>query len=185
MAFCRHCGAALQAGDRYCPSCGAAVVGGPGAAAPAAAAPVAGLQYKGVGIRFAAQIIDGIICTAFYMLVGYLIASSAGGMKAGGWELKGGPAILVMALSFLFGMAYFILLEAYWNGQTLGKKLTGIRVAQPDGSPISLAQSVIRNVLRIVDSLFFYLVGAILVWRSPLRQRLGDRVAGTVVVKNR
>ncbi|RJX33373.1 MAG: zinc-ribbon domain-containing protein [Desulfarculus sp.] len=189
MAFCNQCGATLQEGDRFCPACGAPVKGAPAAPAavpgPAGAQQPAAPQYQSVGIRFGSQIIDGIIILAFYMLMGYWVASTYGGLKPEGWELKGGPAILVVSVSFIFAMAYFILLEAFWNGQTLGKKLTGIRVVQTDGQPITLAQAVIRNVLRVVDGLVFYLVGAILVWRSPLRQRLGDRVADTVVVKKR
>jgi uncharacterized RDD family membrane protein YckC len=54
-----------------------------------------------------------------------------------------------------------------------------------DGSPISWSESVIRNLLRIIDGLFGYLVGAILIWTSPLKQRLGDRVANTVVIRKR
>ncbi|MBW3666803.1 MAG: RDD family protein, partial [Actinobacteria bacterium] len=60
----------------------------------------------------------------------------------------------------------------------------GQRVVMEDGSPVDWRASTIRNVLRVVDVLpLFYLVGAILVWNSDRRQRLGDRVAGTVVVR--
>jgi uncharacterized RDD family membrane protein YckC len=62
--------------------------------------------------------------------------------------------------------------------------LLGIRVATVDGSRISWGASIIRNILRIIDALpFFYLLGAILIWTSPQKQRLGDRVAKTVVVR--
>ena len=84
----------------------------------------------------------------------------------------------------LISILYYIVLEAT-QGATLGKMALGLRVVKIDGSPISWRESIIRNVLRIIDSLFGYLVGAILVWNSPLRQRLGDRAAGTVVVRRR
>jgi uncharacterized RDD family membrane protein YckC len=86
-------------------------------------------------------------------------------------------------LTSLFGLAYFAFLETRWNGQTLGKKLTGIRVTTENGDPLEFSTAIIRNLLRVVDGLLFYLVGAILVWRSPRKQRLGDRVAHTVVIK--
>ncbi|MFL5661319.1 MAG: RDD family protein, partial [Ktedonobacteraceae bacterium] len=70
-------------------------------------------------------------------------------------------------------------------GATLGKMVVGLRVVKLDGSPISWSESVIRNLLRIIDGIFFYLVGAIFVWTSPRKQRLGDRAASTVVIRRR
>lgn len=61
--------------------------------------------------------------------------------------------------------------------------MLGLRVVKTDGSPLGWSQAVIRNLLRVIDGLFSYLVGAILIWDSPLRQRLGDRAAKTVVVR--
>jgi uncharacterized RDD family membrane protein YckC len=70
-------------------------------------------------------------------------------------------------------------------GATVGKLATGLRVVQvDDGSSISWPASVIRNILRLVDGLpGFYLVAAILVWTSQKRQRLGDRIAKTAVIR--
>jgi uncharacterized RDD family membrane protein YckC len=51
-----------------------------------------------------------------------------------------------------------------------------------DGSDVTWAASVIRNLFRVIDGFFLYLVGAIIVWNSAKRQRLGDQVARTVVV---
>ena len=81
-------------------------------------------------------------------------------------------------------MLYFIVLEAT-QGATLGKMALGLRVVRTDGSPISWTESIIRNLLRIIDGLFIYLVGAIFIWTSPLKQRLGDRAARTVVIRRR
>ena len=68
------------------------------------------------------------------------------------------------------------------TGATLGKRIFGMRVVQLDGSPITWRQAVIRNGVRFIDAIGFYLVGGLLAKSSPTRQRLGDRVAGTVVV---
>ena len=132
------------------------------------------MTYVGVGLRFVAVIIDSII----FMALGWVLALLFGGASATGFQLNGGPAILL----FVIGFAYFIVLEAVAGG-TLGKLIIGIRVYTVDGQPISWGASIIRNLLRIVDGLFFYLVGAILVWTSDKKQRLGDRAAKTVVAK--
>src|SRR5437016_2857876 len=64
-------------------------------------------------------------------------------------------------------------------GATLGKLAFGLRVVKTDGTPITWSGSLIRNLLRLVDGLLYYLVGAMLIWTSPLKQGLGDRVAKT------
>jgi len=132
------------------------------------------MQFIGVGRRAVAVIIDMII----FFIVGYIIALFTGGTTRAGFYVEEAPAFLL----FLLTLLYYVVLEATL-GATLGKMLLGIRVAKVDGSPIGWSASLIRNILRIVDGFLFYLVGAILVWQSPLRQRLGDRVADTVVVQ--
>jgi uncharacterized RDD family membrane protein YckC len=192
MKFCYKCGTPLEEGDRYCPQCGQMVRGleGAGPLKPPldsidSESSGGSLEYKGVGIRFAAQLIDLIIILVFYFIVGNLIAGQVGGQTAEGFEMHGTPALIVILLTSLFGLVYFVFLEAGWNGQTLGKKLTGIQVVREDGGPLDFSTAVIRNILRVVDGLAFYLVGAILIWRSPHKQRLGDRLAHTIVVKTR
>jgi len=78
---------------------------------------------------------------------------------------------------------YFILFEAIWNGQTPGKRLTRIRVIKDSGQPITAIDSVGRNLLRLIDQLpVAYGIGVLCAWISPQSKRLGDYVAGTVVV---
>src|SRR6266700_2052739 len=127
------------------------------------------LDYVGVGPRFLAALIDSLIIGAVTGLLSLPFRDSPGT-----W----GGAIGLLAI------LYFIVMEAT-QGATLGKMALGLRVVKTDGSPISWRESIISNLLRIVDGLFFYLVGAILIWNSPLRQRLGDRAADTVVVRRR
>jgi hypothetical protein len=60
------------------------------------------------------------------------------------------------------------------NGQTIGKMITRIRVVrEEDGGKIDMERSFKRNILRIIDGLIAYLVGAVLIWRSDKKQRLG------------
>ena len=93
---------------------------------------------------------------------------------------------LVLAVFFLIYYGYFIFFEAVWNGQTLGKRAVHIRVIKDDGRTIQTIDSVGRNLLRIVDQLpILYAIGIASVLLSRKSQRLGDLVAGTVVVHER
>ena len=131
------------------------------------------MSYAGVGMRAVATIIDLVVL----FVIGYLIALVTGQTTSGGFNLQGVPALLWFVLS----TAYYVVLEAQLGG-TVGKLLLGLKVVTTEGSPIDYRAALIRTVLRIVDGFFLYLVAAIPVWQSPRRQRLGDRVAGTVVV---
>lgn len=85
-------------------------------------------------------------------------------------------------LYFIIYIGYFAYLEGS-RGQTIGKMITKIKVVREDGKPIDMNQAFTRNILRIIDGLIVYLIGAILIWRSNKKQRLGDNIAKTVVVK--
>ncbi len=145
------------------------------------------MQYISVGRRALAIIIDGIVLIPAFILGAILFPDFAGctstSSPASGYRFNcslDGPAVLVPVV---IGFAYFILLEGS-VGATVGKFIVGIRVRQLDGTKITWKQSTIRNLLRLIDGLFFYLIGAIIVWNSnPLRQRLGDQTAGTVVIQ--
>ena len=134
------------------------------------------MHFVGVGRRFLAVLIDGIIGSIWtYPFLD--IQRSPGNFHA---QLRGGG----FATSFLIGILYFTLMEGFL-GATVGKFVTGIRVVKQDGSKLDFGAAFIRNILRVIDELPFfipYLVGAILIWTSPTKQRLGDRVAKTVVV---
>jgi len=195
MAYCTKCGQALASGDKFCAHCGAET------GLPAQQADVSiesteklavddkgqdALIYRGVPLRFLAQLIDAIPMLIIYFILGSLVADISGtGKTADGFELEGGPAAILLAMTIVAGILYFSLLEAWWSGQTFGKKLTGIQVTNLQGERIGFGQALQRNIWRVVDGLFFYLVGALLIWRSPTKQRLGDRLAHTVVIKKR
>ena len=85
----------------------------------------------------------------------------------------------------LITFLYFVLQEGLL-GATIGKQLVGLRVVGREGRRITFGQAFVRNLLRPIDALpGFYLVGGLMTLNSPLRQRLGDRVAGTIVVNVR
>lgn len=90
---------------------------------------------------------------------------------------------LMFLAQFAIGAGYAIVAEWLYRGQTLGKRMMRIRVIDIDGGSPSLAQIVVRNVLRPVDMLpVAYLVGGAFALSTRLRQRLGDIAANTVVV---
>ncbi len=138
-------------------------------------------RTAGIALRAAAVIVDGILV----FVLGGVIAGLAGQTsKSGGtigFHLHGAPALLWLVLSF----AYWIGCEAAF-GMTLGKRLFSIRVERADGARPSIGQSIARNLLRIVDGFPYivpYLIGFVVAMASSERQRVGDRAAGTHVVR--
>jgi uncharacterized RDD family membrane protein YckC len=95
-----------------------------------------------------------------------------------------GVALGTDATLFLLflGLCYYIFAEGL-TGTTVGKRMVGIRVVDEDGAELDFGAAVIRNVLRLVDGLFVYLIGAIFAYSSPRGQRIGDRAAHTLVVR--
>ncbi len=92
---------------------------------------------------------------------------------------------ITMLLYFLFYLGYAMALEWYWNGQTVGKRLFGLRVMDVRGLRLRPSQIIIRNLLRAVDSLpVFYLLGGAVCLASRYAQRLGDIAANTIVVRS-
>ena len=87
----------------------------------------------------------------------------------------------VLAAGWGWEVAWVVL----WRGQTRVKRALGLRVVSADGSPVGPAESLVRNALRAVELPLGYAPGVLMVALSPRRQRLGDLVAGTLVVQER
>ncbi|HLC17363.1 MAG TPA: RDD family protein [Thermodesulfovibrionia bacterium] len=84
---------------------------------------------------------------------------------------------------FVLSIGYGIVLEWFWRGQTLGKRVLKLRVVDERGLRLRFSQIAIRNLLRFVDSLpAFYLLGGAACLLSQNCQRLGDFAANTVVI---
>ena len=136
--------------------------------------PPEGKEYQGIGIRLVSLIIDNIIIGIIIGAIGVMVGFSMMAREMVPWWIG--------LLYFVIGIGYFTLLEGS-RGQTIGKMITKIKVVGEDGKPIDMNQALIRNLLRIIDGLFAYLIGAVLIWRSDKKQRLGDNIAKTVVIK--
>ena len=141
------------------------------------------LDPAGVALRFVAVLLDSIVVLFPLAIIAGILTGGAYSESGPGYANAGvdveGAGFLVWLLLFL---GYYILCEAA-TGKTLGKRIVGIRVVDEGGDEIGFSAAVIRNLLRLVDGLFLYLVGAIFAWSSPLGQRLGDRAASTIVVR--
>lgn len=135
------------------------------------------LTLAGVGSRFSAALIDFLIQMVLLaaLFVGFVVAG-----QFGGW----GDALFAL-LAFLLFTGYDILFEVLASGRTPGKRLNGIRVIRVDGSPVRFLTSAVRNVLRLIDIQFFYLVGIVCILVTKRNQRLGDLAAGTLIVRER
>jgi uncharacterized RDD family membrane protein YckC len=145
----------------------------------------------GIGSRFLAIFADTLLQIIAYtvlFLVFVLIVSSA--PKNGSGELSHtGEKWLIAGLiviHFVMYWGYFTLFEAWWNGQTPGKKIFKLRVIQDSGRQITFFESMTRNLIRIVDLIpSIYLVGVICMACNRQHKRLGDLAAGTIVVHER
>lgn len=142
----------------------------------------------GIGSRFLALLIDSLIQAGMAIVLGLILFALSLGIGGGaGFGQSSaaavwGVAIIIFAFFLLF-YGYFMLFEAIWNGQTPGKRITHIRVIKDSGQPITAIDSVARNLLRIIDQLpAAYGIGVLCAWISPQSKRIGDYVAGTVVV---
>ena len=109
-----------------------------------------------------------------------LLVKVTGGTGLIIWNL-----LLVLSVFPLLMVGYGIVLEWFWRGQTLGKRLLRLRVMDAQGLRLQFSQIVIRNLLRFVDMLpAFYLLGGIACLVSRRAQRLGDFAANTIVVRH-
>ncbi|MEO7326634.1 MAG: RDD family protein [Dokdonella sp.] len=95
---------------------------------------------------------------------------------------ESGFGIYLLVLFVLFWF-YPVLFEVLRDGQTPGKKIMGLRVVNANGTPVTWIASIVRNLLRTVDMLpFAYAFGLFACLIDPGGRRLGDLVAGTLVV---
>lgn len=138
---------------------------------------VSKMEYQGIAVRFAGQLVDGVILGIVFFLLGFGMTGSFS------FDLFGADAFTLLAAWWLVSLLYFVILEGT-KGATVGKMLLKIKVVQEDGKPCGMVPAFVRNLLRIVDALpVLYIIGMVLISRSDKKQRLGDRVAKTVVIK--
>ena len=143
-----------------------------------------GYEVAGIGSRFLAALIDIIVITLLLLVVNFVAFSvtdligGAGDGQPGAWALA-----IAGVLSFMTIWGYYIFFEMTTNGQSPGKRKFNLRVVRRDGTPITVTESIIRNLVRIVDFLpLFYGLGVVVMFIDTQSRRLGDLAGGTLVV---
>lgn len=152
------------------------------------------LELAGVPQRLMAWLFDTFMLVLLFLLLIFLFLGLGGGitfgldLEAGIEELMSsvGVAILV-AFYFVLTWGYGVLFEGLSRGQTPGKRLMGLRVVRQDGLPIGFREAAMRNLVRAADMLPppTYALGALVLNFDPQHRRLGDMMAGTLVVRER
>src|SRR6266404_1801653 len=142
-----------------------------------------------IGNRFLACAIDHALqmLTIILMAIAFTVVANYSSL---GDQLSNAPkwvkAVLIVIV-FLIISGYFAFFEWIWNGQTPGKRWLKLRVIREDGRPVTFWEAAVRNLLRTFDMMPapFYSIGLISVFVSASDQRVGDIIAGTVVVRER
>ncbi len=137
------------------------------------------LRLAGPVIRCLAWAVDlGCILAMSYILVTKIFPI---------FVVFGSDIISAVSVLTFFAMSivYGVMLEYFWRGQTLGKRIFKLQVMDIQGLNLQLHQVILRNIIRPVDKLpaLFYAFGGLICFLSRYSQRLGDVAANTIVVR--
>jgi uncharacterized RDD family membrane protein YckC len=138
-------------------------------------------RYRAAGPsrRFLAWLLDSIIRAGLFIVIVLLLVAM--GIMAGG--VNGLGVGLLLLILFLIEWSYYVFFETLWGGRTIGKRALRLRVVKEGGYPIGFVDSVLRNLLRAADFLpVMYALGVVVMARDERFRRLGDLVAGTMVI---
>lgn len=138
-----------------------------------------GYQLASISRRALAQMIDFVILSIVFIIATYQVK--------GVWLMLPGDHLWIIfdpicGVFLIAIFTYFIGMEGLF-GFTLGKRITRIRVVSEEGRKITMKQSAIRNLCRLIDGIAIYIIGIRIARMSPLFQRYGDKFAQTVVVR--
>ena len=141
----------------------------------------------GVGSRTTAALIDYAICIgAFLAIIAAAVQFQTSFVPVSMRRASTAWAVALLGIAqFVLLWLYYVLFEAFADGQTPGKRMMGLRVVRDGGLSVTFEAAAIRNIVRILDMqpLFLYAVGLVSLIASPRGKRLGDLAAGTIVVK--
>tara|TARA_R110002111_G_scaffold254461_2_gene320148 strand:- start:68145 stop:69035 length:891 start_codon:yes stop_codon:yes gene_type:complete len=135
-------------------------------------------QLAGPALRYIAYMIDLAIRLAIMFGVMMVIPMM-------GIVLPGTATGLLLVIMFLNTWGYYTISEGFFKGQSIGKHICGLRVIRDGGYPITFWPALLRNLVRSADAIVFYGIGITAMLLTQRFQRLGDLVAGTVVIQER
>ncbi|MGD9109112.1 MAG: RDD family protein [Gammaproteobacteria bacterium] len=130
-----------------------------------------------LGKRILGGVIDVIVLVVFMFVYFRVFGTKIDATNT--YHIQGGFAWLM----YLIMLFYFVVLEKI-TGKTIGKYIAKTKVVNQNGQLMSWWQSLVRNLMRIIDGLFFYLVAVIAIASSSKNQRLGDMVVRTYVIND-
>jgi len=137
-------------------------------------------ELAGFGTRCIAAIIDYLILLVFILVASSLYLQAVPVRD----RTETGVLAVIALIQFVIISFYHLILELFWNGQTIGKRIVGTRVVQANGLPLTASGAIIRNLVRLFDFLpVFYGIGLITMFVSNQTQRLGDMAARTIVIR--
>lgn len=147
-------------------------------------------SLAGVGSRAVAAFIDLIVCVCMFLLcvIGIVALANRVGdshFKAGDDISESWAIAIIIILQFLIMWGYYVIAEGVFDGQSIGKRVLRLRVVRDGGYAISFGASAIRNLFRAIDGQPFptYMIAIITGLSNKSTKRLGDIVAGTVVIR--
>jgi uncharacterized RDD family membrane protein YckC len=137
----------------------------------------------GIGSRFLACVLDSILLAIVLVVVNIALYAGFTTNTRSDKILAAGFSLLSFLLIFV---GYFIICEMLWSGRSIGKRAAGIRVVSTTGAAEGFWSILLRNIARLIDFLpAFYIVGSISILASGNNQRIGDMLAGTIVIRER
>ena len=184
---CKRCGGVIPSSQHLLEECGltdpapAATPTKP--SAPPSARTASRYRFARLGDRFLAFALDIALLFGMFAIVDAWVFMRWGAFDGTELQLTIASLVIVITLNAAVLFLYGWLLEAAC-GATLGKVLVGIRVVRTRECS-ALSACALRNLLKIVDGLGFYLVGAVVAACSEVRQRIGDICAHTAVIEER
>jgi uncharacterized RDD family membrane protein YckC len=142
-----------------------------------------GYTPAGIPSRLMAFLVDGLL-NLLVVLLAVLVGTALYGAMGSNGGVGEALALTIGALTFTVGhFLYFAILEATSAGRTPGKRALGLRVVRIDGSAPGLGESLVRNIARIID--YTLGIGLFVAFFHPQTRRVGDLLAGTVVIRER
>ena len=147
------------------------------------------LPLAGIGSRFLALTLDSLIqvgAIIVLIILGWFVSMAYSDLSGAADKFFSETVgtIVMILVPFCLYWGYFAFFEILWQGRTPGKRVAGIRVIHQTGRPMTAIECIGRNLLRAIDMQpgTIYAVGLICMMCNKQNRRVGDFIAGTIVV---
>jgi uncharacterized RDD family membrane protein YckC len=141
-------------------------------------------EIAGIGSRFVALFLDTLIQTGLFVIILFSFVGAGITLEDTFDNVLSWYTAVLILIAFIVYIGYFVFFEMIMRGRTPGKAALKLRTIKNNGQPVSFVASVLRNLFRFADVFpGLYAVGIIVMFVSEDCKRVGDYVAGTIVVK--